>query len=255
VNAIAISFAAFVIMLCGAAAGAGLHRILPQNHLNDHSKDIVRLGSALIATISALVLGLLITSAKNTYDLQRNEVRQITARLVLTDSLLMRYGPEASTARELLRQSITPMISRIWGQRAVASATGAPFQPSLEGSLVYQAIEQLPEQNAVHRTLKLQALQTITSVTEQRILLFEQSDAGLPVPLLIVLIFWLTILLASFTLFSPLNPTSVVALLIIALSAAGAIFLILQMNTPFTGVMQVPSAPLHDALGVLSPSE
>ncbi|CAN5892290.1 hypothetical protein BH11PSE3_BH11PSE3_28150 [soil metagenome] len=249
-NAFAISLVAFFVMLAGAMTGAVLHRILPQSHLDDQSKDIVRLGSALIATISALVLGLLITSAKNTYDLQRNEVRQITSKLVLTDTLLERYGPQTRPARDLLRRSIPPMITRIWGQRAV-TAGGAPFAPSLEGHLLYGAIETLTPQNEVQRTLKFQAMQTVTTVTEERILLFEQSDAGLPLPLLVVLIFWLTILLASFTLFSSLSPTGAVALVIIALSAAGAIFLILEMNLPFDGLMQIPSAPLRDALGVL----
>jgi hypothetical protein len=121
------------------------------------------------------------------------------------------------------------------------------------GEALYAAIEALSPQNDVQRTLKFKALQTTTGVTEERVLLFEQSDAGLPTPLLAVLIFWLTILLTSFTLFSPVNPTGVVALAIIALSASGAIFLILEMNAPFTGLMQISSNPLRDALGVLGP--
>ena len=110
---VAISLLAFFVMLAGAAAGIGLRRILPEHHLNDHSKDVVRLGSALVATMSALVLGLLITSAKNTYETQRNEVRQIAAKLVLLDSQLQRYGPEARRARELQRQSMGPLVDRI----------------------------------------------------------------------------------------------------------------------------------------------
>ena len=252
-GALAISLVAFVIMLGGAAAGVGLRRSLPQHHLNDHSKDIVRLGFALIATLSALVLGLLITSAKNAYDTQRNEVRQIAAKLVLLDNQLERYGTEARHARELQRQAIGSLIDRIWGERAVKSPTGAPFRPSVEGDLVYAAIEGLAPQNEVQRNLKFKALQTTTNITESRVLLFEQSDAGLPVPLLAVLVFWLTILLASFTLFSPINPTGAAALVIIALSASGAIYLILEMNNPFTGLMQIPSDSLRNALGVLGP--
>jgi hypothetical protein len=252
-GALAISFVAFVIMLGGAAAGVLLRRIVPNHHLNDHSKDVVRLGSALVATLSALVLGLLITSAKNTYDTQRNEIRQITVKMVLVDNQLKRYGPEARTARELQRQAASEMIDRIWGERAVNSPTGAPFRPSMEADLVYAAIEGLAPQNDVQRTLKFQALQTTTNITEQRVLLFEQSDAGLPTPLLAMLIFWLTILLASFTLFSPINPTGAVALVIIALSASGAIFLIVEMNHPFSGLMQISSASLQNALGVLGP--
>jgi hypothetical protein len=239
-------------MLGGAAAGVVLRRSLPQHHLNDHSKDVVRLGSALIATLSALVLGLLITSAKNAYDTQRNEIRQIAAKLVLLDGQLERYGPEARPARELQRQAIGSLIDRIWGERALKSSAGAPYRPSVEGDLVYAAIEALAPQNDVQRNLKFMALQTTTGITQSRVLLFEQTDAGLPTPLLVVLVFWLTILLASFTLFSPINPTGGVALAIIALSASGAIYLILEMNNPFSGLMQIPSDSLRNALGVLA---
>jgi hypothetical protein len=252
-NALAISLVAFAIMLGGACAGIGLRRILPKHHLNDHSKDVVRLGSALVATLSALVLSLLITSAKNNYDAQRDGVRQIAGKLVLLDGELMRYGPEARGARELQRQAIGPLVDRIWGEHALKSATGAPFQPSTEGRLIYAAIEQLSPQNDVQRTLKDRALQTTNGITESRVLLFEQSDGGLPTPLLAMLVFWLTILLASFTLFSPINPTGGVALAIIALSASGAIFLIMEMNHPFSGLMRIPSEPLRNALGVLDP--
>jgi hypothetical protein len=252
-GALAISLVTFVIMLAGAAAGVMLRRSLPKHHLNDHSKDVIRLGSALIATLSALVLGLLITSAKNSYDMQRNEIRQIAAKLVLLDGELERYGPEARTARDLQRQALGPLIDRIWGERAVKSASGAPYRPGVEGELVYAAIEGLAPQNDVQRNLKFKALQTMASITEARVLLFEQSDAGLPIHLLVVLVFWLTILLASFTLFSTVNPTGGVALAIIALSASGAIYLILELNHPFGGLMQIPSDSLRNALGVLAP--
>ena len=238
-------------MLGGAVAGVLLRRTLPRHHLNEHAKDVVRLGGALIATMSALVLGLLITSAKSSYESQRDEVRQITAKLVLLDNHLVRYGPEARRARELERQAVDGLIDRIWGERAVQSAAGAPYRPSTDALLVYAAIDALAPQNDNQRTYKAQALQAIVDVTQARVLLSEQSDFGLPRTLLAVLVFWMTILFTSFTLFSPINPTVGVALAIIALSASGAIFLILEMNAPFSGLMQISSAPLRNALGVL----
>ena len=134
------------------------------------------------------------------------------------------------------------MIERIWGQRAVQSATGAPYQPGVEGDLVFAAIEALAPQNEVQRNLKFRALATTAAITEARVLLFEEVDAGLPTTLLVVVVFWLTILFAGFTLFSPINPTSAAVLVVIALSASGAIFLILEMNHPFGGMMQISSA-------------
>jgi hypothetical protein len=252
-NALAISGAAAALMLGGACVGILLRRHLPQHHLNDHSKDVVRLGSGLVATITALVLGLLITSAKNTYDIQRQEVRQIAEKLVLQDSQLKRYGPEARHARELQRQAIPDLIGRIWGQRAVQSPTGAPYQPGMAGDLVFSAIEALAPHNDVQRSLKVRALTTTSAITEARVLLFEEVDAGLPTALLGVVVFWLTMLFAGFTLFSPINATSATVLAIIALSASGAIFLILELNHPFGGLMQISSAPIRDALGVLGP--
>ena len=244
-NALVISGAAAALMLGGACVGILLRRHLPQHHLNDHSKDVVRLGSGLVATITALVLGLLITSAKNTYDMQRQEIRQIAEKLVLQDNQLKRYGPEARHARELQRQAVPALIGRIWGQRAVQSSTGAPYQPGMEGDLVFSAIEALAPQNDVQRNLKFRALATTSAITEARVLLFEEADAGLPAALLVVVIFWLTMLFAGFTLFSPINMTSATVLAIIALSASGAIFLILELNHPFSGLMQISSVPFE----------
>jgi hypothetical protein len=252
-NALAISLGAAILMLAGAWIGILLRRSLPDHHFNEHSKDVVRLGSGLVATIAALVLGLLITSAKNTYDIQRNEVRQIAAKLVLLDNQLKRYGPEALRARDLQRQAMAPMIDRIWGQHAIKSTSGAPYQPSVEGDLVYAAIEALAPQNEVQHNLKLRALATAAAITELRVLLFEESEAGLPTTLLVVVAFWLTLLFAGFTLFSPINPMSAAVLSLIAVSAAAAIFLILEMNHPFSGLMQISPAPLSEALGRLGP--
>jgi len=250
-SALAISSVVCGFMLAGAFFGVLLRKILPGHHLNEHSKDVVRLGCALVATISALVLGLLITSAKNTYDTQRNEIRQITANVILLDSQLKRYGPETRPARESLRSAIGPAIDRIWGKEAEKPLTGAPFETNAVGELVYATIQELSPQNESRRSLKIQALQTTNNITESRVMLFEQSDGAMPIALLAVLTFWLTILFSSFTLFSPLNPTGCAAVVTIALSASAAIFLILEMDTPFGGLMQISSAPLRNALAPL----
>jgi hypothetical protein len=252
-NALAISLLAAVLMLAGAGAGILLRHRLPQHHLNEHSKDVVRLGASLVATITALLLGLLITSAKSTYETQRNEVRQIASRLVLMDNQLKRYGPEANAAREIQRRAMGPLIDRIWGQHALSSEPGAPYQPSVEGDMVYEAIEGLNPQNDVQRNLKFRALSTAGGITEARVRLFEDSEAAMPNVLIVVVILWLTLLFASFTLFSPINPTGAVVLAVIAVSAAAAIFLIMELNQPFSGLLRLSPAPLRDALGSLGP--
>jgi hypothetical protein len=250
-NALTISLLAAVLMLVGAGAGILLRRRLPHHHLNEHSKDVVRLGASLVATITALLLGLLITSAKTTYETQRGEVRQIASKLVLLDNQLKRYGPEAAPAREAQRRAMEPLIERIWGKRAIRTEPGAPYQPSVEGDMVYEAIEGLNPQSDVQRSLKFRALSTVAAITEARVRLFEESKAAMPEVLIAVVILWLTLLFASFTLFSPINPTGAVVLTVIAFSAAAAIFLVLELNQPFAGLLRISPDPLRDALGVL----
>ena len=252
-TALAISLFAALMMMAGAGAGIFLRRSLPHHHLNEHSKDVVRLGAALIATITALLLGLLITSAKSTYDTQRKQVSQIASKLVLLDNQLKRYGSESNAAREAQRRAIPALIDRIWGQRALRSTAGAPYQPGVEGDLVYEEIERLNPQTDVQRNLKFRALETMSAMTEIRVNLSEEAEAAAPNVLIAVVILWLTLLFASFTLFSPINPTGAAILGVIAVSAAAAIFLILEMNHAFSGLLQISPAPIRDALGTLGP--
>src|SRR5258708_12193208 len=94
--------------------GMTIHTLLPERHLNAESKDVIKLGMGLIATVSALVLALLTNSAKGSYDTQRNEVTQVSANVILLDRVLAHYGPETKEARDLLKLSAAAMIDRIW---------------------------------------------------------------------------------------------------------------------------------------------
>lgn len=240
-------------MLAGAALGAQLRRALPEHHLNDHAKDIVRLGTSLVATISALVLGLLINSANSSFEAQRNEIRQMAANIILLDQLLERYGPETRPARQFLRAGIPPLVTQLWGELGAPGPQPMATEPSGNASRAYMALHELSPQSDAQRSLKIQALQTATDVQRSRLMLFERSHAGIPIPFLAILISWLTMIFVSFSLFTPLNPTSIVALAVIALSASSAIFLILEMGQPFNGLMQISSQALRTALPPLAP--
>ncbi len=226
---------------------------MPDEHLSQESKDVIRLGSGLVATMAALVLSLLISSAKTSFDTQRNEIRQMTANVILLDRTLEGYGPETRAIREQLRDTVEPWISLIWGNRTPQTGEARSMVAPGPSDRAYARVMQLSPQTDGQRFLKNQALQLITTVVQSRFLIFEQSDTAIPLPFLAVLAFWLTIIFASFSLFSDLNPTSVTALCVFALSAAGAIFLIMEMDQPFSGLMQISSAPLRHALAPLGP--
>jgi hypothetical protein len=251
VSPIEVSLIAFVIILGGAFGGTLLRRTLPGDHLADEAKDVIRLGAGLVGTMAALVLGLLIASAKNSYDTQSGKVQQLSADVAHLDQLLMRYGPEAQPIRGLIRQAIAPMVERIWQPSGAQGGKDAPFTATSVAEDAFARMGELAPQTDAQRSFKARAIQLSTDMAQTRLLLFEQSGKSIPAPFLAVLIFWLAIIFASFSLFARLNPTLVAALVVFALSASAAIFLILEMSEPFAGLMQIPSAPLRNALAPL----
>ena len=248
-NSFALSCVIFALTLGGIGSGTFLRRFLPKHHLSKDSQDVVRLGAGLIATITALVLGLLITSAKSSFDTQNNQIKQITANIILLDHLLAQYGPDARPIREQMRSTIGPLADRLW-QEQKASSTER-FEANAAGEKVYLDIQALSPQNDLQRSLQARAAQISTDIAQTRLLLFVESDNLIPAPFLAILVFWLIIIFASFSLFSELNVTVVTFLFLFALSASCALFLILELSQPFTGLMMISSAPLRNALGPL----
>jgi hypothetical protein len=247
---IALSLIAFAVIFGGTFVGSFLRRALPDHHLADDAKDIVRLGTGLIGTIAALVLGLLIASAKSSYDTQSSQVQHLTADLVLLDQLLAQYGPEARPIRTLMRQAIDPMIEGLWRPNGTEAANDAPFAATAVAEDAFAKIGELSPQTDAQRSLQARAIQVSTDLAQTRLALFVQAGGSIPMPFLAVLVFWLAIIFASFSL-ARLNPTLIAAVVVFALSASAALFLILEMSEPFTGLMQIPSAPLRNALAPL----
>ncbi len=239
----------FALTLGGIALGALLRTTLPQHHLSKESQDIVRLGAGLVATIAALVLGLLIAAAKGSFDTQSGQVKQITADLILLDALLEQYGPEALPLRVEMRNAIGPLADRLWHEKPPAA--GAPFAMSAKAESVYVAIQALSPKNDLQRSLQARAVQVSTDLAQTRLLLFVESDSAIPAPFIAILAFWLIIIFASFSLFAALNLTVFSFLALFALSASCAIFLILELSQPFTGLLMIPTAPLRNALAPL----
>jgi hypothetical protein len=253
VNGIAASLIAFATIFGGAFIGAWLRHRLPEHHLGEGTKDIVRLGTGLLGTLSALVLGLLIASANSSYETQSTYVRRLTANLILLDEVLAQYGPETRASRDFLRRSIGPLVDRIWLRNPTDNATQGPFRASSMAEMAYASIQELAPTNDTQKSLKGQALQTFTDLAQARLELFARAGSTIPTPFLAMLILWLTIIFASFSLFTPLNPTLIVIISIFALSASGALYLILELSQPFGGLIQIPSAPLLNALEPLGP--
>ena len=244
-----LSLVAFGCICGGVLLGTRLHFRLADQHRNLDTKEAVRLGMALVGTMVALVLGLLIGSSKNFYDTQNSEVTEAAANVVLLDRFLVHYGSEANEARALLRESIAAMVQ---GAGPREGQKKSHFDPTVvSGERLFDKIQELSPRNDNQRLLQSQALGLAMKLGQTRWLMFEQKSSSVPMPLLAMLIFWLTLLFTSFALFVRPNVMLVCSLLISALAVSGAIFLILEMYAPYTGLIHVSEAPLRAALAQL----
>jgi hypothetical protein len=246
-NAIALSCITFACISVGALLGM----FLPGHHLSTDDKDVVRLGTGLIGTIAALVLGLLIASAKGSYDTQSTQITRMTSNIVLLDNLLGEYGPETTELRNLLRRGTVVLADRMWSENSSDVAKTRPFALSGASDAFFAGLQQLSPKNDSQRSLQARAIQITTDIAQARLLLFAQTNNSIPMPFLVVLIFWLTIIFGSFGLFAKPSATVFGSLFVFALSAAGAIYLVLELGQPFAGLMQISSAPLRHALAPL----
>ena len=242
------------LLVFGCVFGAALLAIrlraaLPSHHLSADTKDTVKLAVGLVATMTALVLGLLIASAKGSYDTARSEMTQMAAKLVFLDRILANYGPEAGESREQLRHVAERIVTQLWPDSRSQPAELDPA--AAQGEALYDTIQKLSPRNDEQRWLKSQLLGTASEVGQMRWLLFEQSDTSIARPFLVVVACWLAIIFFSFGLFAPSNHTVVVTLLVAALSVSGAIFLILELDRPFGGMIQISSQPMRTALNHL----
>jgi hypothetical protein len=251
VGSVAIGGLVFACAFGGALVGMLLRARVPEHHLSSESKDVVKMGTGLIATLSALVLGLLIASAKSSFDAQRTGLQQMAAKVVMLDRALAQYGSETKSVRESVRRLVEAAIERLSSQDGSTSSGLGASALTVEGSKLFDQIRQLAPKNDTQRQLQSQALQIGTDLASTRWLLNQQQDSAIPMPFLVVVVFWLAVLFVSFGLFAPPNAIVVTTLLICALSVGGAMFLIVDLDQPFGGLIRISNAPLQHALSHL----
>jgi len=248
---LAIFVIGFVCLFGGLLFGMVLRTVLPEHHLTAESKDAVKLGTGMVSMLAALVLGLLIASAKGTFDMMNTELTQTGAKIILLDRVMAQYGPETGEARDFLRRSVASAVRRIWPEETKAVAVGA-IESLDPNEMLQDRLRQLSPHNDPQRSLQSQALNLSFDIAQARALLSEQvSQSSLPVPFLVILVFWLTIIFASFGLFAPRNTTVIIVLFVCAISASAALFMIVELDRPYSGIIKISSAPLHDALAHL----
>jgi hypothetical protein len=246
-SSLTIAWITFACVFGGALLGMFLRNVVPEDHLNQDSRDALKLGAGLIATMAALVISLLISSAKGSFDKQNDELKQVAANLILTDRILAQYGRETKDIRDLMQRSIISIVDLIWPEdhpRDAPSTKLATVPERVE--TVENEIRALTPRDDVQRSLQARALQISADEAKIRWLLFGQLGQGsIPTPFLILLVAWLVVIFMTFGLLAPRNTTVILVMLLCALSVSGALFLILEMDQPFQGWLKISSAPLR----------
>lgn len=238
-----MSFIVFVAVFGGALFGLFLRQILPGHHLSNDAKEAVKLGAGLVATLTALVLGLLISSAKDSFDTTNTMVQQSSAKILAMDRILANYGPEAVGIRSYLKEMLRARITDVWpeaGRRLLGKAVSG----KMNVEKLQMGLRNLIPKSDLQRDLQKKVIEISYEMAEMRWLIFEQLQTTLPPIFLAVLIFWLAILFACFGLLAARNGTVIAVFFVCAISVAGGIFLILEMGKPLSGAMKIPAAPM-----------
>jgi len=232
-------------------AGLYLRSALPEPHLHEDSVAMVRLCTGVIATLAALVLGLLVASAKANYDRVNDDITHAAASIVLLDRTLAQYGPLTREARSLLRRAVATTVDSLFSKHGHGVADLDDPQRLATGERLQAELRQLAPENDMQRALKVAALELSGEIAQTRLLVITQSGGSIPSVFLVVLILWLAIMFIGFGVITSKNSTVIVTLFLCALSLAGAVLMIEELNRPLEGFMSVSGAPLRYALGQL----
>ncbi|WP_018182098.1 DUF4239 domain-containing protein [Kaistia granuli] len=243
-----IGLATFVAIFGGVLLGMLAAHLLPEQHLGTETRNAVTVSMAVVGTLSALVIGLLISTANTTFLARTNAIGDLAVDVLRLDRSLVRYGPEAVPIRATIRD---------YAEAKVAELSTGALQDKL-GLVTLQQLEAVGDQiTNLHpaddreRTVQAQALRFVEAIANARWQLMEKDSSAVPVPFLILLIFWLAILFASFGLFAPPNATALATLFLCSLAVAGGIFMILELAAPGQGLIQPPLTPLLTAIAQL----
>lgn len=240
-----VGLIAFALIFGGALAGLLAARALPEDHLSPDTRNAVSVSMAVVGTLAALVIGLLISTASRSFSDRSDALEELSSSLIRADRALRRYGPEADPARGKLQAYAAAKAKELFPQAGDPPVSNGDTLVQLESG--QDAVVALAARTPQQEFMRTQSLALIEHAFDARWKLF-QEESSIPTPFLVLLIFWLVLVFASFGLFAPRNATVVAVLLLSSLAISGGIVMILEFGSPFYGVIQVSPDPLRKAL-------
>jgi len=249
-HSVAVSWIVFALIFSGSLVGMALRRALPVEHLGQEAKDTMRLAIGLVVTMTGLVLGMLVSSAKSYYDGQKNKVSEMSSEIILLNNCLETFGPDSEQIRFYARETVEAAIDRIWPKE---KSSLSQLKPNDDDPSVVAQLQLLVPKNDMQASAKAQVAALLQSLRKSYWLMFLESEqASVPMTLLLVVTSWLIIIFISFGIFAPPNATVIATLIICAMAVSAAIFIIMEMYSPFNGVLRISSAAVRDALNQMA---
>jgi hypothetical protein len=251
VSPLSIGSIVFAFVFGGVLFGMYLGKVLPREHLSPEAKNVIVVSMTVVATLAAVVLGLLIASAQSSLDEKDGELRKVAGQLVFLDQTLGDYGPETADARDHLKQILLARINLVWPEENAATLAPEAIVPVVGAEGVQKKVLALSPKNDAQRWLQSTALQLTRDIQATRWLFIEQIDSTIQWPFLVVLVSWLVIIFWGVGLVAPPNASVTLVLFVAALAVAGSIYVKLEMEQPYSGLIKLSSAPLRTALSEL----
>jgi hypothetical protein len=246
-NPIAVAVIAFVLIVGGTLMGTLVRAKMPEHHLTGDSKEVIRLATALVATLTGLVLALMFAATRTSFEQTSAAVSRLAVSFAELDEVLEDYGPAAAAIRRQLRTDLPPLMDSIW-QEDAATAGRPPVGRRSHTTNATAMIRELQPANPAQASLQARALQIVHDISQTRLVLLAQPPDSVSTPFIVVVVLWLMFIFTTFAMSSKPNTTLTVVLCICILSASGALYLILELGLPFGGLMQVSNASLREAL-------
>jgi hypothetical protein len=238
----------FLVIFGGATMGFLVQGLLPSHHLSSESKNAVHLGAGLIGTLAALILGLMVSSTKDTYDKTGSFISEMSAGYVHVDRLLANYGQEAEHIRPILSNSLKKMHQFIWPEE-LQLADQSTLRARMELEHAYNQTSMLKPGSQTQQQLQNDALHLMDDMIQKRWLMQEiVMGGGISIILLISPVIFISFITFIYALFAPRNLTVILALLCCSLCIAISVFLINELSSPLKGTLKVSSKPVHIAL-------
>jgi hypothetical protein len=250
-SAVNVALIAFGLILVSIAIGLMMRAWLPETHISGDSKEVIRLATALIGTMAAVVLALLFASTRTSFETTNNSVGRMTTSVIELDHMLQEYGPEGRALRMALRRDVVAIVASIWQDDAAAQGQARADTPTAQVTIL-TLLRQMTPATPLQSALQVHALAVSNDLVQIRLTLLAQPTDSLSRPFVIVLVLWLSFIFLSFSMSAKANTTLVIVLVICAFSASSAIYLILELGQPFDGLMQIPNGPLSNALAPLA---